>query len=160
MEAIYRRLGPPIYRRCLKILRRADEAADAAQEVFVRILRHQDRLPPEGEQLRWAYAVATRICLNRLRDGAWETPQDPARPDGDDLLSIAPGAEWASDRQLAAKVLARHDETTRAIAWMVLVDGMTQEEAGELLGLSRKTVGKRLAAFVEAARKLLAAETA
>jgi RNA polymerase sigma-70 factor (ECF subfamily) len=159
VEAIYRRLAPPIFRRCLKILRRPEEAADAAQEVFVRVLRHQDRLPPPGEQLRWAYAVATRICLNRLRDGAWETPGETATAAFDALASQpAPGFEWASDRQLVVRMLEDHDEDTKAIAWMVIVDGHTQEEAGQLLGLSRKTVGKKLNRFLALARKV--AETA
>jgi RNA polymerase sigma-70 factor (ECF subfamily) len=56
-------------------------------------------------------------------------------------------------------MLEPHDEDTRAIAWLVLVDGHTQEEVGGLLGLSRKTVGKKLNRFLVAARKA-AAETA
>jgi len=161
LEALFREVGSPIYRRCLKILRRPADAADATQEVFVRLLKHQDRLPPAPERLRFAYAVATRICLNRLRDSAWETPANEAGPQGEDLLaSPQPGMEWVADRQLAARVLSSFDEETRAIAWLVLVDGHTQEEAGSLLDLSRKTVGKKLNAFLDGSKRLLSKEVA
>jgi RNA polymerase sigma-70 factor (ECF subfamily) len=138
-----------MFRRCLRILGRHEEAADACQDVFVRILRHRDRLPPPGEQLRWAYAIATRICLNRLRDGAWETPAE-LKPE--ELPPDAGGLDGVAERDLASGILASHDELTRALAWLVFVDGHTHQEAGALVGVSRKTVGKRLRRFCASAR--------
>lgn len=155
LESICRRLGPPVYRRCLAILRRNAEAEDAVQEVFVRVLSHADRIPPPEEQLRWCFTIATRICLNRLRDGARREALDPV--DDEEPVTRAP-AEWFADRQLVSQVLAQIPEEDGALAWMVLVDGHTQEEAGALLGLSRKTIGKRLARFLSAARAVLGEE--
>lgn len=157
LEDLCRRLGPPLYRRCLGILRRASEAEDAVQEVFVRLLIHADRIPPPEEQLRWCYAIATRFCLNRLRDRA------ARREEPEEAASAGPaapptGMERALDRRACARVLAQVNEDDGTVAWLVLVDGHTQEEVGELLGVSRKTVGKRLARFLAAARAVLGVE--
>lgn len=158
LEAICRRLGPPILRRCLGILRRDAEAEDAMQEVFVRLLTHADRIPPPVDQLRWCYTIATRVCLNRLRDGA--ARREAPTPAVEEQAAPPAGPEWVASRQLTARVLSQVDEDDAAVAWLVLVDGHTQEEAGALLALSRKTIGKRLARFLDAARAILGVEVA
>jgi DNA-directed RNA polymerase specialized sigma24 family protein len=56
-------------------------------------------------------------------------------------------------------VLAQFDEGTRAVALGVLVDGMGHEELAGVLGVSRKTVERRLARFLERARKLVGGES-
>ena len=154
LEALVRRLGPLIYRRCLKILGRAEEAADATQEVFLRITKHRHQLPPEAEQLPWAYTIATRICLNRIRDGRHELSHEDEGPlPGDALLSRSEnGGAWVERRELISHLCRAHDEKTTTLAWLVHADGFSQEEAGKQVGLSRKSVGKKLAAFQEAAR--------
>ena len=44
VEALYRRYGPMVLRRCRQLLRRDDLAADAMQETFLRVLRNRERL--------------------------------------------------------------------------------------------------------------------
>jgi RNA polymerase sigma-70 factor (ECF subfamily) len=58
-------------------------------------------------------------------------------------------------RRLVQRVLARFDSRTQSIAVGVLVDGMEHEEVADALGISRKTVSRKLARFLENARKYL-----
>ena len=58
-------------------------------------------------------------------------------------------------RRLVQRVLARFDSRTQSIAVGVLVDGMEHEEVANALGISRKTVSRKLARFLENARKYL-----
>ena len=53
LDDAYRRWGGEIYRRCLKLLGDAAAAKDATQDVFVRLMRHADRLTPDGGYLAW-----------------------------------------------------------------------------------------------------------
>ncbi len=149
---LYREFGPVVYRRCLRLLGDKEQARDATQEVFVKLLR-EERLSGEGaEVLPWIYRVATRHCLNVRRDarpGRWSL-------DGSGGLEIsADAAAGYPDRRLAQQVLARFDPTTQAVAVGVLVDGMEREEVAGALGLSRRTVTRRLARFLSGARRLL-----
>jgi RNA polymerase sigma-70 factor (ECF subfamily) len=153
IEALYRELGPAIYRRCLKLLRDPAEAQDATQEVFVRAFSHLNSLRPGSTPLPWLYTLATRHCLNRLRDAGRH-----ARANEESLAAEEPAPDLAhalASRNLAGRILARFDERTALIAVHHLVDGMTQEEVAAHLGISRRTVYARLTRFLEEAKALL-----
>jgi RNA polymerase sigma-70 factor (ECF subfamily) len=148
----YRRWGGQIYRRCLKLLGDAAAAEDATQEVFVRLMRHAGRLSPEGGYLAWIYRVATNHCLNVLRDGARLEVREPADfAEGEPENVVA----QLGARELSARLLRRFDEETRTIAVLSLVDGLGRDEVAEVMGLSRKTVGKKLARFVSSSQRFL-----
>lgn len=148
--SLYRELGPAVYRRCLRLLADREAARDATQEVFVKLLREIDRLEDREAALRWMYRVATNHCLNVLRTARARGAAPP------DALDLAPGAAAAfPERQLARRVLSRFDVKTQAIAVGVLVDGMEHEEIAIALGISRRTVHRKLTRFLERARALL-----
>lgn len=152
LDEAYRQWGKLIYRRCLKLLGDAAAAEDATQEVFVRLMRHMGRLAPEGGYLPWIYRVATNHCLNILRDGARLEVCDPETlPQNADDGDVGRFAE----RELTSQLLGRFDEETRAIAVLSLVDGMNRDEVAEVLQISRKTVGRKLAKFIERAQRFV-----
>jgi RNA polymerase sigma-70 factor (ECF subfamily) len=148
--AAYRTFGPAVYRRCLRLLRDREAAKDATQEVFVKLVRDMTRLEDPDVALPWLYRVATNHCLNVLRNSGRRGEE----PMGELELSAGAGPS-PTDRHLAASVLSRFDEGTQAVAVGVLVDGMGHEELAGVLGISRKTVERRLARFLEGARELM-----
>ena len=153
---LYRELGPVVYRRCLRLLGDRAAAEDATQEVFVKLLRDMDRLKDRETVLPWVYRVAMNHCLNLRRD-ARRRGQDGMAEDLDVLPDAhAEGPDAYPDRQLAQAVLSRFDGETQAVAVGVLVDGMEHEEIAGALGISRRTVSRKLNRFMENARKFLA----
>jgi RNA polymerase sigma-70 factor (ECF subfamily) len=150
---LYRQHGPAVYRRCLRILRDPEAARDATQEVFVKLVRDMDRLADRETVLPWIYRVATNHCLNLRRD-AVRRGGDSAAPDLE-VADTTP-ADALPSRRLAQQVLSRFDEVTRTVAVGVLVDGLEHEEVAEVLGVSRRTVARRLERFLDAARRHLA----
>jgi RNA polymerase sigma-70 factor (ECF subfamily) len=146
---LYALYGPAVYRRCLRLLRDDDAARDATQEVFVKLVREMGRLEDRENAMGWLYTVATRHCLNVLRERRRRGVALPA----DDLELAAPeDPSGLPGRVLARAVLAKFDEGTQAVAVGVLVDGMEQEELASALGVSRKTVQRRLERFLTGAR--------
>lgn len=146
VESFYRRYGPMVLRRCQKLLRSDAQAQDAMQDVFVSILSHESRLDgtaPSALLLR----IATNVCLNRLRTRR-RRPEDAA----DDLLLRIAGSGGDSEGQAVARgMLARLfggegplEASSRTIAVMHLVDGMTLEEVAAEVGMSGSGVRKRL----------------
>ncbi len=148
---LYRTYGPAVYRRCLKLLRDREAAKDATQEVFVKLVRDIAKLDDPKIVLPWIYRVATNHCLNVLRDRGRRGEEAL----GELEISDGPAESTFPDRHLASTVLSHFDEGTRAVAIGVLVDGMGHEELAGALGISRKTVERRLARFLERARKLV-----
>ncbi len=59
------------------------------------------------------------------------------------------------DRQLSQQVLSRFDVKTQAIAVGALVDGMEQTELASALGLSSKTISRKLTRFLTNAKKFI-----
>ncbi len=149
--ALYRELGPVVYRRCVRLLKDREAARDATQEVFVKLVRDMGRLADRETALPWIYRVATNHCLNLLRDAR----RRGVAAGGGALDVVADAMPSFGDRQLARQLLSRFDVQTQAIAVGVLVDGMEHEELAGALGISRKTVHRKLARFLERARALV-----
>jgi RNA polymerase sigma-70 factor (ECF subfamily) len=153
---LFQQYGPAVYRRCRRLLGDGEAAHDATQEVFVQLVRNMPRLEDRETVLPWVYRVATNHCLNlrraRQRQGLSEAVDLEVLP--------SPASTAYPDRQLAAAVLSRFDPTTQAIAIAVLVDGMEQQEAAASLGVSTRTVSRKLERFLVNARKYLARSAA
>jgi RNA polymerase sigma-70 factor (ECF subfamily) len=151
VESHYLRYGPMVLRRCRTLLRDPAKAEDAMQDVFVSLIRNEDRLRDEAPGAL-LLRVATNVCLNRLR-GDKRHPED-AHEDDDLALRIAEaddGSGGAESRTLARSVLGKlfgADDplaaSTRSLAFMHLVDGMTLEEVARESRLSVSGVRKRL----------------
>jgi RNA polymerase sigma factor (sigma-70 family) len=139
---LYEQYAPMVHRRCRALLRDEEEAREAMQDVFVEVLRRGERLTVDAPS-SFLYRTATNVCLNRLRSRR----RKPADADTDlvDRIAIAPDAE---DRSLTAVVLqrlfAREQVSTREMAVMHLVDGLTLEQVAAETGLSVSGVRKRL----------------
>lgn len=142
IEGYYRRYGAMVVRRCRQLLRDEDEAMDAAQDTFVRLLRYADRLENRAPS-SLLYTMATNVCLNRMRSRS----RDRSQPVGDVVEQIAAIDDHA-DRVLADHFLGRLFDTqktdTRTMAVCHYVDGMTLEETAAVCGLSVSGVRKRL----------------
>ena len=143
VEAAYRRWAPMVLRRCRRLLRDEEKAVDAMHDVFVNLLRAPERLEGDGPA-SLLMRMATNVCLNQLR-GERRRPEDP---EDAAVLAIA-SAEEPGGRSVArlalGKLLGRELESTRVMAVLHLVDGLTLEEVGREVGLSAAAVRKRLA---------------
>lgn len=150
VEGTYLRYGPLVLRRCRKLLRHDGEAQDAMQDVFVSLLRHEARLD-DAALSALLLRMATNVCLNKMRTKR----RHPEDRDEELLQRIASAddgdAGTAESRTVARSLLARifsADDplaaSTRTIATMHLVDGLTLDEVAREAGLSVSGVRKRL----------------
>jgi RNA polymerase sigma-70 factor (ECF subfamily) len=152
VEILYRRYGPMVIRRCRQLLKDEDRALEAAQDVFVQLVRKQDALSdtsPSGLLLK----MATNVCLNILR-------ADRSRPEEhpDDLLQhIASSTDNEAGvfaRLRLDRIFGRELPSTRTIAVLHYVDGLTLEQTAREVGLSVSGVRKRLRTLRAHAEKL------
>lgn len=142
VEMLSERYGPMVLRRCRHLLKDEDEAMDACQEVFVRIIEQRNRLDARHPS-SLLYVTATHLCLNRIRDrGRHAVPTDDAQ-----LQQIAaaeePGGQ-SEARLLLDRLFRRYPASSRTIAVLHYLDGLTLEEVASEVGLSVSGVRKRL----------------
>lgn len=155
--ALYRSHGRVILAKCRRLLRDAQAAEDAVQEVFIRAAGYPHNAPRGKEAQRWLTRVATNYCLNQLRNRS-RSPQLAYElaamvPD----LPVSYSEDRAGDRELVRRVLKGMPEKLRAAAVLRHVDGMHDREVATALGVSRRTVVYRLSHFQDRARRMLGA---
>jgi RNA polymerase sigma-70 factor (ECF subfamily) len=142
VEAFYTRYGPMVLRRCRHLLKDEEKAMDAMQEVFTKVLLNRKRLKNQYPS-SLLFRIATNTCLNVIRQQKSRQFVD----DEDILTNIAMFDE--SEKQLVLDnlldhIFKREKTSTREIAVMHFVDGMTLKEVAGEVGLSVSGVRKRL----------------
>jgi RNA polymerase sigma-70 factor (ECF subfamily) len=127
-----------VYRRCLALLGQADDAAEAVQDVFEQALVGLGRFRLQSSPLTWLYAIATRRCLQQVRNRSSRSLALVLIHSPD--TAPEPGLERA-DVERALQALSRDEQELAVYAYR---DGLTQDEISDVLRISRKTVGRRL----------------
>jgi RNA polymerase sigma-70 factor (ECF subfamily) len=138
VEGLYERYGPMVLRRCRRLLRDEDEALDATQDVFVQLLRHRQRLA-EQYPSSLLYRIATNLCLNRIR-----SRKRGATLPGDEVLEQIARRDDLDAPVLLERLFRQHPESTRVMAVLHFLDGLTLEEVARDCRMSVSGVRKRL----------------
>lgn len=132
--------GPALVRKAERMLRSREDAIDVVHALFA------DLLPSwtSDVDLPYLYRAVTNRCLNLVRDRGTR-----ARLLERSASAAAPlGRVRLDDEVVGLGLLAALAEQLDDAHLQVLVcrffDDMTQEEIARHLGVSRKTVGKRL----------------
>jgi len=142
LTAIYRRYSQDLYRFCLSITGKAEDAQDALQNTMVKALRS---LPGEQRQIQlkpWLYRVAHNESVELLRRRRNEAQLDPELMAGGGELS-----ETAAARERLRRLLDDLDElpeSQRAALVMRELAGFGFTQIGEALetsaAVARQTV--------------------
>lgn len=162
LRELYEKYAPRVYDRCRYLLRDDEEARDAMHDVFLKV--HKTLGPKatsaqfrgEASPLTWMTRIATNHCLNliRAKKAAWhERFRNEVKTQE---KTHSGGMRLAEDKQLLRLCLLRCDVKTAEAAVYYFVDGMTQAEVSELVGMSAPTLRKRLRAFIESSREEIA----
>jgi RNA polymerase sigma factor (sigma-70 family) len=124
-----------------------EEAADVAQETFVRMCESGVVHEPAEVRARWIYRASTHLAIDRLRRRKLGVER---RGEGGGVEVEAPGRpadETLAARQELAALAAEVPEDELEVAILCRVDGLTQSEAAEVCECSERTVRRLLARF-------------
>lgn len=142
LRQLYERYAPIVFRRARTLLGRDADAWDAVQEVFGKMLSAHEGFRHEAQPMTWLYRITTNVALNMLRA---RHVREPLLTVIDADTDAATGAEAVEVRDLLRAWLSGLEPREQEIATLLYVDGLTQEEAADVLGLSRKTIGRDVA---------------
>ena len=143
VESLSERYGPMVLRRCLHLLRDEDEAMDACQDVFVRLLERRDRLDARYPS-SLLYRIATNLCLNRIRDRRRRAAPTAEEERLEQIASAEEPGKGSEARILLDRLFRRQPASSRTIAVLHHLDGLTLEQVAEVVGLSVSGVRRRL----------------
>ncbi|MGD9346801.1 MAG: sigma-70 family RNA polymerase sigma factor [Candidatus Aminicenantes bacterium] len=144
IEEYYTRYGPMVLRRCRQLLRDEEKALDAMQEVFTKLMISQKRLKGNYPS-SLLFRISTNVCLNMIRDHKHHRSIDS---DSEDIMiqlgSYDEGEDRLVVRDMLDRLFRKEKQSTREIATLHFVDGMTLQEVADEVGLSLSGVRKRI----------------
>jgi RNA polymerase sigma-70 factor, ECF subfamily len=156
LDTLIRATYADVYALSRRMLADPDEAADATQEVFVRVMRSVIGFRGESAFGTWLHRVTVNVCLTMLRKRSKareaglvagstpfglpddESPLAAAGPLPDDIVATA---DLAARSEAA---LATLPEDARAVVVLRDIEGLSTKEVAELLGVTESVVKVRL----------------
>jgi RNA polymerase sigma-70 factor (ECF subfamily) len=157
LSALYRRYQPKVAAWCLRICNDRDEAADVAQEVFLRVHERLGSFRGASRFSTWLYTVTRSVAINRgvaARRRQTEALEDDSVPEPVEP-SPGPEREMEQGEILAAfrEAMERDLEPLEAkVLYLHYVDGMQLAAITDLLRLDNTSGAK--AYIVSGGRKL------
>jgi RNA polymerase sigma factor (sigma-70 family) len=142
VSGLYAKYGFFLRRRCRTILRDDALADDALHEAFVKIMRGGASIREADEPLRWLYRVVDRCCIDALRKRR-RSVETPSEHEG---AGAHPGVAIEL-RDAVLHLLGTFDEEQMRIALLLVLDGLSQGEIAEEVGVSRVTVNRKIQAI-------------
>lgn len=152
-----------LLRLCARLLHDADEARDAAQEVFLRAFRGAAGFQPGGRVFTWLYRIAVNHCLNRLRRRSLvrflsltpaeeeEPAFDPVDEAPDPARALDAERRWRATREQIGRLPANQ----RVVVVLAKFEGLSYREIAGILKTTEGAVESRL---VRAMRTLARAQ--
>jgi RNA polymerase sigma-70 factor, ECF subfamily len=132
----------------VRMLGSPTEAEEVAQETFLRAHRALADFRGDAKLSTWLYAIASRLCLNRLASGEGRISR--ARMEGLDRLPAGEGGEPGADLERSERETALHraiaelPEERRIVVVLRDLEGLTYDEIASTLSLELGTVRSRL----------------
>jgi RNA polymerase sigma-70 factor (ECF subfamily) len=158
---VYDAIAPRIHGFLLRQTRDPVAADDLLQKTLLQIHRKRGTYVAGLAVLPWAYAIARRLCIDEFRRRRTDTLWS-ARELADDhsLVGAAPDDEvgYRQLLQLLETELQSLPETQRAAFELLRIEGLTHDQAAQVLGTTVNAVKLRAFRAYSAIRAVLGAE--
>lgn len=156
-EFLVTRYESKVYRLAVRMLRNPQDAEDALQETFLQVFRGLPGFEGRSKFSTWLFRLATNVCLMRIRHR--ETEPSKLLPLEDYLPKLEEGdspqmMEWADrpedallskeSREKMMEALDKLPAEYRAVFILRDIEGFSNAETGESLGISVAAVKSRL----------------
>ena len=151
-----------IYNLCRHMLGNANDAEDAAQDVFLKAYQALPKFQPEASLYTWLYRIATNTCIDYKKKPIFESLFGDSG-EGERLVhdraSDAPSPEKLYESkqidQALQESLGKLSPKLRAIIILKEIEELSYEEIGDTLEISMGTVKSRIARAREELQKLM-----
>lgn len=165
LEALLSRYHPKVLNFGLRVCGNADDADDVAQDSLLAMARSVARFRGDSSLSTWFFTVARRFCLKRRRrsrfapdrEESWEALAERG-PEPEVGLAAAPEQALILDetRQALEEAIASLDPPHRDVLLLRDVEGLSNQEVADRLGIRIEAVKSRLHRSRRAVRERLA----
>lgn len=134
-----------------------EDADDLVQAAIEKALTRTDQWTPGTRLDSWMFRIMQNAWIDELRARERRGQTFVPEEDGEHVADGAAGTQSGAplDAILVRKAVAKLSEEHRSVVGLVLVEGLSYQEAAETLGVPVGTVTSRLARAREALQQLL-----
>lgn len=163
VESLVREHARLVYRIAYAVLRSRDDAEDAVQETFVRVLRYSRRLASVSNPKAWLARIAWRVAIDKSKRERRrnEVPLGTDVAFAEEIVSPDASAENAlRDARLTAELenlIAALPRKLREPLILSTIEEMTLREVSAVLGINEAAVRSRVFRARQILREKLAA---
>jgi RNA polymerase sigma-70 factor, ECF subfamily len=145
-EAIFQRYERQIYGFIYRMMGNAEDANDLTQDCFIRAYR---ALPQTSDDLNisaWLHRIASNACLDvlrrrqRIRWLPWESHKHEQLLHGKPMDDPERSALSSETQEIVQRVISHMSPRNRMALILREYEGMSCEEIGHIMGLSRSAV--------------------
>ena len=146
-RAVVQTFQPMVFRLAFRLLCDDDEAKDIVQETFIRVWLNIGRYDAAQSLRTWIYTIATRLCLDRLKNARFTAPL----PDDDDVFSCFMADDAADshlENQELASIIRRLADglspKQRLVFTLVHLEGLSAADVEQITGLDADKIKSNL----------------
>jgi RNA polymerase sigma-70 factor (ECF subfamily) len=163
LEALVRQHSRLVYRIAYAVLRRHQDAEDATQETFLRVLRYSSKLAKVEDPKTWLARIAWRVAVDRAKHSAGkEIPFEDGQSAEFDIATTEPAVDLniLGNEASAAieKLIAVLPEKLRQPLILSALEEMSPREVAGTLGISEAAVRSRVFRARQILKEKLAAQ--
>ena len=141
---IYDKYASLVHARCRSFLGSEDEAWDATQEIFMKLMASFQKINKKSALLSWLYRSSTNHCISLLRKKRGTM--------FDENVHSQKGEENSQHKafvlkEVVEKLLRPWDRKIREVVVYTYWDGYNQEEISRLTGMAQSTIRRHLTKF-------------
>ena len=159
LNELMRKYQEPLFGFICRYTGDEETARDILQETFVRLYFGVRRFKPRAKFSTWLYSIAMNLCRDHARSKQRKQSYATESLDVSDLHRRVPSADrspdadtaWREQLAMLEKAIEKLPHDLRTALLLFAVQGHSQSECAELLGISPKAVETR----VYRARKIL-----
>jgi RNA polymerase sigma-70 factor (ECF subfamily) len=157
VEALFERSHGRIFHLAMSILKNESDAEEAAQDVFMTVIRKIDTFKGNSALSSWMYRICVNTCLMRLR---WKRRNDTVTIEEfmpvftEEGMHASPMDDWSKDVERNAlndelgrmirKFTDDLPEKYRVVFVLSDIEGLSNEETAKILGKTVPAVKSRL----------------
>ncbi|MEL7370230.1 MAG: sigma-70 family RNA polymerase sigma factor [Myxococcota bacterium] len=158
VERLYVKYGESVLYRCRQLLRNEDAGWDAMHQTFVRAIRYRASFRRDAQPQSWLFSIATRVCVDEInRQGRQPLDLESGVEITDALLTDPPRTmeDRLMQTRTVARLLSAFSEKVQQIVVLRYFDELEVKEIALQMGVSERTVARRLQQFIDRARRML-----
>ena len=155
MDALIRATYGPVYGMCARLLGDPSDAADATQEVFLRVTRSVMAFRGESAFGTWLHRITVNVCATMLRKRGDRRARGQtagyapfAVPEMHDTTVADEDTEGRvvelDEAGRVAEAIAALSDDDRAVITLRDIEGLSTKETAKLLGISESAAKVRL----------------